>query len=232
MGRRMMRPVADSGVVVGYTRVSTQEQGQNGHGLAAQRDAITSACTARGWTLLAVYEDVTTGAATNGRHELAEAVARLERGEAGGLVVSKLDRLSRSVIDAAQTIYLFRRRGWNLTILDLGLDLSTPMGEAMASMAAVFAQLERRMIGERTKAGLEAKANRDPGWMPGVPVRMSADVEREVVRLREDGLTMKTIADTLNGRGVPTATSGARWHASTVQTVLRRHERRRQREAA
>jgi DNA invertase Pin-like site-specific DNA recombinase len=222
VSRTKRRTAADPTLVLGYVRVSTTEQGGNGHGLDAQRDAISAVCAARGWRLLDVHEDVAGGGTTNGRHGLADALARLERGEAGGLVVAKLDRLSRSVIDAAQTIDLFRRRGWNLVILDLGLDLSSPMGEMAANMAAVFAQFERRVIGERTKAALAAKRARGEK-LGGLP-QIAAIVEHKVLSLRERGLSMAAIADELNASGVPTVKDGARWHASTVQRVLVRHE--------
>ena len=71
--------------------------------------------------------------------------------------MARLDRLSRSVIDAAQTVERAQRERWNLVALDLGVDFSTPAGEAMAQLIAVFAQLECRLIGERTQAALAVR---------------------------------------------------------------------------
>ena len=143
--------------MVGYVRVSTEDQGELGVGLEAQREAIRSACAARKWQLVAIHEDIASGKELTKRPGLAAAMAVIHGGEASGLVVAKLDRLSRSVVDAALTIERAKREGWNLVALDLGVDFSTAAGEAMANMTAVFAQLERRLIGERTRAALAVK---------------------------------------------------------------------------
>ncbi|MCA1677351.1 MAG: recombinase family protein, partial [Actinobacteria bacterium] len=73
------------------------------------------------------------------------------------LVVAKLDRLSRSVQDAAGLLDRAQRHGWALVAADLGVDASTPAGEAMANVMATFGQLERRMIGQRTREALAAR---------------------------------------------------------------------------
>jgi DNA invertase Pin-like site-specific DNA recombinase len=86
--------------VVGYTRVSTQEQGDSGLGLEAQRAAIVLYCTQRGWTLDTVYQDVASGAKLAGRPELDQA---LNHG-ADAIIVAKLDRLSRSLLDFASLL--------------------------------------------------------------------------------------------------------------------------------
>ena len=97
-------------------------------------------------------------------------------------MVAKLDRLSRSVIDAAQTIERARREGWNLVALDLGVDFSTAAGEAMAHMTAVFAQLERRLIGERTRAALAVR--KAQGVRLGRPPALTEQLRRRIRRLR------------------------------------------------
>src|SRR3954471_14904836 len=94
--------VAPVGTVVGYIRVSTDEQAESGAGLAAQRAAIITECTRRGWTLIETFEDAgASGKALDGRPQLAAALHAVETGQAATLVVAKLDRLSRSVQDAA-----------------------------------------------------------------------------------------------------------------------------------
>ena len=74
-----------------------------------------------------------------------------------GLVVSKLDRLSRSIINAASIIETAIAQGWPLVIRDLGVDLSKATGRAFTHTLMVFAQLERELISERTKAAPAAK---------------------------------------------------------------------------
>ena len=208
--------------VIGYIRVSTDEQQANGHGLDAQRAAITAEGKRRGWDV-AWIEEVGSGKDMRCRPKLEAALALLDTHAAEVLVVAKLDRLSRSVRDFADVVERSRRRGWSLVLLDLQLDTSTPMGEAMANMAVVFAQLERRMIGQRTKEGLAAA--RAKGKRLGSASRTAPDVERRILRERHGGAGLRAIAASLNADAVPTALGGARWHASTVRAILERLER-------
>ena len=195
-----------------------QVRSAQGAGLEAQRQAIQEACTARGWRLVAIHQDVASGRSLEGRQGLATALQAIRAAEATGLVVAKLDRLSRSVIDAAQTIERARREGWNLVALDLGVDFSTAAGEAMAHMTAVFAQLERRLIGERTRAALAVR--KAQGVRLGRPPVLPEQLRRRIRRQRARGLTLQAIADRLTAAGVPTAHGGVRWYPSTVRWVL------------
>jgi DNA invertase Pin-like site-specific DNA recombinase len=203
--------------VVGYVRVSTDEQGRDGYGMGAQRQAIELECQRRGWQLVRVFEDVASGKSTNGRHGLRDAIAMCDRGEARGLVAAKVDRISRSVADFAQLLQQAQRRGWNLCVLDLGIDLASPMGEAMASMAMTFAQLERRMIGQRTKDGLAVA--RDRGVRLGRAVVITPELRQQVRALRDGGLSVRATAARLNADGV-TSPLGARWHPTSVARAL------------
>jgi DNA invertase Pin-like site-specific DNA recombinase len=90
------------------------------------------------------------------RPGLSAAVEAVASGAVDGPVVSKLDRLSRSVADFSALLERFRSKAWGLVILDLGIDTTTMMGEAMA-MAATSAQVERRRIGERTREALSVR---------------------------------------------------------------------------
>src|SRR6185437_7338010 len=91
------------------------------------------------------------------RPHLQAALAACRAGEATGLVVAKLDRLSRSLIDFARLLEEAKKHGFNVVALDLGVDLSTPSGEFLANVMASAAQWERRIIGERTKSALAVK---------------------------------------------------------------------------
>jgi len=160
--------------VIGYVRVSTGDQGLNGAGLAAQRQAIRAECKRRGWQLVRVEEDVQSGKSMSKRTGLHAALEAVESGVASALVVAKLDRLSRSLIDFATLVERSRKNGWQVVVLDLDVDTTTPNGEALASMLAVFAQWERRLIGQRTTDALAVK--RAQGVRLGRPPAIPADV--------------------------------------------------------
>jgi DNA invertase Pin-like site-specific DNA recombinase len=205
--------------VLGYVRVSTGEQADSGAGLEAQRAAIRLACEQRGWELVGVIEDAGFSAATLARPGISEAFDAIESGRASVLVVAKLDRLSRSLLDFAAVMERSRRKRWALVALDLGVDTTTPQGEMMANILATFAQFERRLIGQRTKEALAVK--RAQGVKLGRPRMLTADVVERVWRMHRRGATLRKIALRLNSEGVPTAHGGACWHASTVSAVLR-----------
>jgi DNA invertase Pin-like site-specific DNA recombinase len=202
----------------GYVRVSTTEQGQSGAGLEAQRRAIRAACKARGWTLVAIYEDKASSGRSMNRTGLTEALRAVETDEADALVAAKLDRISRSLVDFASLMVRARKKGWGLVALDLGVDTTTAAGELVANVMASVAQWERQVIGQRTKDALAVK--RAQGVRLGRPRVMPDKVVRRIVRLREGGATLRAIADTLNAEDVPTAHGGSQWHAATVRKVL------------
>jgi DNA invertase Pin-like site-specific DNA recombinase len=206
--------------VLGYLRVSTSEQADSGAGLAAQETAIRAECDRRGWTIASMETDPAASGRTTRRPGLERALAALDRGEAQALVVAKLDRLSRSVVDFASLIDRAQRRGWSVVVLDLGVDTTTVNGRMLANVMASLAQWEREIIGERTKAALAEK--RRQGVLLGRPRTVPAETQRLIVSLRESGLTWRAIAGRLNAEGVPTGQGGARWHANVARLIAQR----------
>jgi DNA invertase Pin-like site-specific DNA recombinase len=214
--RKQERPLR----ALGYCRVSTQEQGADGLSMAAQERAISVECERRGWTLARVHQDVASGKSRNGRHGLAAALDALASGKADALVASKLDRIARSTLDFANIMERARREGWRLVILDPALDLDTPFGRAMANIIATFAELEREMISERTRVGLEEARRR--GKRMGLPDkhRIPPETVERIGELRRQGLSYRAIAGRLTEEGIPTALakrSGGTWAAETVR---------------
>lgn len=209
--------------VVGYVRVSTDEQLDSGAGLEAQRRAIRDECQRRGWCLADIYEDAASGRALTGRSGLKAALTALDGRCATALVVAKLDRLSRSLLDFAALMERGRQSGWALVALDLGVDTTTPSGEMMANVLAVFAQFERRLIGQRTREALAVK--RSQGVRLGRPPIVSRELVARIQRQRTRGSSFAAIASRLNTEGVPTAHRGREWHVSTVRTLLQKRPR-------
>ena len=204
--------------VLGYLRVSTTEQADSGAGVAAQRAAINAEADRRGWSVEFI-EDSGYSARSMKRPGLAAALDRLRCGEATTLVVAKMDRLSRSLLDFAGIVQSAQREGWTLVALDSPADMSTPSGEAMAGVMAVFAQLERRLISERTKAALAQR--RSAGVRLGRERVIGPEVERRARVLREEGLSLRRIGRALEAEGHD-APGGKPWHPATLERVLAR----------
>lgn len=209
----------DPSRVVGYVRVSTAEQGLSGAGLEAQEDAIRREVGRRGWTLMHVYSDVASGKSREKRPQLATALAEIAEGRAGTLMVYKLDRLSRSVVDFGTLVDEARRGGWNIVIVDLGVDLSTPAGELVASVMASLAQWERKVISQRTRDALDSR--RRAGVRLGRPVSIDPDTEAMILKLREGGAGYRAIGSELTRLNIAPP-RGDVWHASSVKSVLDR----------
>lgn len=210
---------APANTVVAYLRVSTEEQADSGAGLEAQRAAIQAEASRRGWTVTAWFEDAgASGKSLNGRPALTQALDAVRGRQAAALVVAKLDRLSRSLLDFAGLMADAQREGWNLVALDLGIDLSTPAGEFMANVMASAAQWERRIIGQRTRDALAAK--KASGVKLGRPRTLDDATAQRIRDAHAAGQSMRAIAAGLNEDQVPTAQGGAKWHASTVRAVL------------
>jgi DNA invertase Pin-like site-specific DNA recombinase len=204
--------------VVGYVRVSTDEQHASGAGLSAQRAAIKAECERRGWDLLRIVgEDSGASSATLERAGLQRALSELDKGAADVLVIAKLDRLSRSVAQGAQVMDRAKRKGWSVVALDMGIDTTTPAGEFMANLLLSGAQYERRLIGQRTKAALKAK--QEQGVRLGRPQTLPDDVVERIVQARASGLSLPAIAKQLEADEVPTARGGGRWYPSAIKAV-------------
>lgn len=218
MAKRRKEPKPSS-MVVGYVRVSSAAQAESGAGLDAQRAIIEAEAARRGWTLLHIYEDAgVSGSSKEGRPDLARALEALDSKEADTLVVSRMDRLARSTVDAANLLARAEEGRWNLVALDLGVDNSTPNGQLVAAIMAAIAQWEARTGGQRTKEALLAKRAR--GERIGRPQFLPDDVIRRIVVERAAGLKSPAIAQGLNDDGVPTGRGGRQWWPATVRAVL------------
>jgi DNA invertase Pin-like site-specific DNA recombinase len=203
--------------VIGYLRCSTDEQAVRGLGLAAQEAAIRAECEHRGVPLLALHSDAGLSGKNLARPGLRAALSALEHGKGSALMVARLDRLSRNVHDITGIMDAAEKQAWGLVALDAPVDTTTPAGAAMAHILATFAQLERRLIGERTKAALAVKKAR--GVRLGRPPTLPTDVVQRIFAAKEAGATLSAIARELNDEGVPTAQGGRRWYPSTVRSV-------------
>lgn len=169
-------------MLVGYARTSTLEQVA---GFEAQITALNAAGCER------VYKEQVSSVAH--RPQLEEALRFVRQGDT--LVVTKLDRLARSVAHLGQIVEDLASRGVSLRILDMGLDTSTATGRLMLNVLGSVAEFERSMMLERQREGI-AKAKGEGRYKGRVPTAMKqAD---QIKALAAEGLTKKAIAAKLN----------------------------------
>lgn len=207
--------------MIGYVRVSTAEQAASGLGLADQEKRIREEARHRGWHLVRIERDEGASGKSLDRPGLRRALEVIAAGRADGLIVAKLDRLSRSVIDFGELLVWFREEAKaTLVALDLGVDTSTAAGELVANVFAAVAQWERSVIAERTKAALaELRSQGRPTGRAAVADH--AELQEQIRSMKDvEGLTMQQIANRLNESQIPTVRGGTCWRPSSVQGAL------------
>jgi len=220
--------------VIGYVRVSTEEQATSGVSLSAQAAKVRAYSDLYNLDLLDVIEDAGVSAKTLDRPGLARALAALRSGAAEGIVVAKLDRLTRSVGDMATLIrdYFGERRGKTLCSVADSIDTRSAAGRMVLNILCSVAQWEREAIGERTRDALRHKRaggrvfNHAPlGYaaVDGALVPIEAEIAAvaEIHRLDAEGHSLRAICAAMQANGHTTKRGGA-WRPSTVQAILRR----------
>ena len=168
-----------------YARVSTEDQNT----LAMQIRAMREYAARRGWTVAVQVRDVNSGAVKREVREKVLEAAR--RREIDVVLVWRLDRWGRSVTDLLATLQELEHLGVSFVSLTEALDLTTPAGRAMAGLLAIFAEFEREILRERTKAGLaHARAT---GQRLGRPATAAIHAA-EIGKLHRAGVSKSEIA--------------------------------------
>jgi DNA invertase Pin-like site-specific DNA recombinase len=180
-----------------YARVSTDTQE-----LEHQLSSCERWCQYKELKICGVYKDVGSGKEYRNRPEFLRLRDDLRKGEYDGLVVFRLDRLFRNVVEAVNFIQEWENRGIRLYSINENLDSSTAIGRAMRDIILVLAALERENISEATKARLSTL--RADGIRLGRPPTKTQWIEK-VALLRSQGKSIRAIAEELN---LKTATVG------------------------
>ena len=172
-----------------YARVSTHDQ----QTLPMQLEAMRAYAERKGWQIALTVEEVGSGAKTRPRRE--ELLRAARRKEMDIIVVWRLDRWGRSLVDLIATLQELTALRVGFVSLSEALDLTTPSGRAFAGMLAVFAEFERDILRDRVKAGI-AQARKE-GRPHGRPAKIVGKTQ-EIRDLARNGLSKSAIAKQLN----------------------------------
>lgn len=167
-------------MICGYARVSTLDQVAGYED--QQRQLEAAGCTK-------LFCEQISGTSADGRQQLAAALDYVREGDV--LVVTKLDRLARSVIDLMHIVETLRAKQVGLRILGLGLDTATPTGRLMLQVLGAVAEFEAAIIKERMRAGID-RAKLEGKYRGRAPTARRQ--QAEIVRLRGEGLGASEIA--------------------------------------
>ncbi|MGV8122268.1 MAG: recombinase family protein [Candidatus Xenobiia bacterium LiM19] len=212
--------------VIGYARVSTEEQATSGVSLQAQVEKLCQYASLYDLELVAVIEDGGQSAKTLNRPGIQQALQMMRNGEVSGLLVAKLDRLTRSIVDLNTLIsdYFSEKARYQASLFSVAdqVDTRSAGGRLVLNVLMSVAQWEREAIGERTKAALSFKKSQ--GVKLGRPEKQITDPDEirtvnYIHLLRDQGLTFRAIAVRLDVEGYKTS-RGGKWAPQTVKNLL------------
>ena len=175
-------------MIYGYARVSTKGQARDGNSLDEQRERLSAAGAEK------VFFEAFTGTKKE-RPELDKLMSKMQEGDT--LVVTKLDRLARSIKFGAEIIETLTAKGVTVNILNLGVMNNTPNGKLMRNIFLSFAEFERDMIVERTQEGKRI-ARQKPGFRDGRPKIEADDLDFYLEMYRKGEIQGKDAAKILN----------------------------------
>ena len=216
---------------VGYVRVSTEDQARNGVSLEAQSAAIHAWAASLQVSILTTCKDAgISGTGLRQRPGLQQAL-QVACEKKAVLVIYSLSRLSRSTKDTLQIAERLDKAGADLVSLSERIDTTSASGKMIFRLMAVLNEFERDQVAERTAAVLQHKKSRLEAYSPtpygyarnGTTLiidEAEQGVLRRIRQMREEGVSLRKIADALNQGGVP-AKNGGRWYASTVRYILK-----------
>ena len=234
--RKPAKQVADAVAamkVAIYIRVSTQYQVDRASLPVQREELINYAKYALSITDCVVFEDAGYSAKNTDRPDYQRMMSRIRTGEFSHLLVWKIDRISRNLLDFSAMYAELKRLGVTFVSKNEQFDTSTAMGEAMLKIILVFAELERNMTSERVSAVMLSRAS-DGVWNGGkVPFGYSYDKDAKQFSIVEDEAkivlhiydlyesikSLTTVAKLLNERGVRSRT-GKPWNPTTIRTML------------
>jgi DNA invertase Pin-like site-specific DNA recombinase len=207
--------------LIGYVRVGPMESRAERPELDTQRSAITVACAERGWDVVGVEEDVRSGR-TRRRPGLRRALAACRAGQADGVIVASLDRLTYDVANLAELVGEAVRDGFALVALSPEVDLDSDRGAAVGAVLAEAARWTPRSLVRRAEVLARRVQDETPvSRRAGRPSSTPQDVAERIRQMRQQGLTLQAICDTLNSEGVPTPRGGALWRPTSLRAILR-----------
>ena len=227
--------LSSSKTAVGYIRVSTEEQSREGISLDAQKAKIKAYCTVKDLDLVDIIEDAGISAKNLNRPGIQTVLLMARKKEVDAVIICKLDRMFRSTEDALQTTRKFDKWEISFHSIQETLDTKSAMGRFFFTLMSAIAQMEREIIGERTKAALSHKRAKGEKTGGSVPFGFDVDetghlveniVEQKAIRLiaslRRKGYSLRAICRELAKEGHRTKAGKDKWDPKSVSRILKR----------
>jgi DNA invertase Pin-like site-specific DNA recombinase len=221
---------------IGYIRVSTEDQAREGVSLGNQKSKILAYCELKDLELTEIIEDAGISAKNLNRPGVKRVIELASKKKVDAVVVYKLDRMFRSTVDALETTRKFDKLGVSFHSIQETLDTRSALGRFFFTLTAGLAEMERGIIGERTRAALQhkrAKGEKTGGDVPfgydlDPVTRLLVESETEqkairlIRRLKTKGYSLRSICRELEAEGHRTKTGKDTWNPKTVSMILKR----------
>ena len=220
---------------IGYVRVSTEDQAKEGISLDNQKSKIEAYCQLKDLDLSEIVEDAGISAKNLKRPGVQRVLKLARKKQVDAVVIYKLDRIFRSTVDALETTRLFDKWGVSFHSIEETLDTQSAMGRFFFTLTAALAEMERCIIGERTKAALSHKRSRNEKTGGDIPygydltpagMLIKNETEQRVIRiirnLDREGYSLRKICRELEKKGHLTKRGNAVWQPSTISKILNR----------
>ncbi|AFQ18708.1 recombinase family protein [Bacillus thuringiensis] len=213
-----------------YIRVSTEEQARDGFSISAQREKLKAYCVAQDWDNFKFYVDEGVSAKDTNRPQLSILLNHIQQGLITTVLVYRLDRLTRSVMDLYKLLDAFDKYNCAFKSATEVYDTSTAMGRMFITIVAALAQWERENLGERVRMGQLEKA-RQGEYSAKAPFgfdknkhnklvinEIESKVVLDMVRKIEEGYSIRQLAIHLDSYVKPIR--GYKWHIRTILDIL------------
>ncbi|WP_044736366.1 recombinase family protein [Geobacillus kaustophilus] len=215
-----------------YVRVSTEEQAKEGFSIPAQRERLRAFCTSQGWEIVQEYIEEGWSAKDLERPQMQRLLKDIKKGNIDIVLVYRLDRLTRSVLDLYLLLQTFEKYNVAFRSATEVYDTSTAMGRLFITLVAALAQWERENLAERVKFGIEQMI--DEGKKPGghspygykfdkdfncTIIEDEANVVRMIYRMYCDGYGYHSIAKRLNELGIKPRIA-KEWNRNSIRDIL------------
>lgn len=216
-----------------YIRVSTEEQARDGFSISAQREKLKAYCVAQDWDSFKFYVDEGVSAKDTNRPQLSIMLGHIKQGLITTVLVYRLDRLTRSVMDLYKLLDTFDKYNCAFKSATEVYDTSTAMGRMFITIVAALAQWERENLGERVRMGQLEKARQGEysakapfGFDKGENSKLVINKEEskivlDIVKKVEEGYSIRQIATHLDSYVKPIR--GYKWHIRTILDILSNH---------
>ncbi len=208
--------------VLGYMTVHEEDRDRSREELRRQTQEITSMCARLGLRLLGIVRDrERLHQRPLERPGLGYVLEKVAAGEAGGIVVAELSRITHSASELGTVLEWFAGQDARFIAAAPGLDTEDEAGRTAVRAIIEVSRWERQRLAERTRNGMQAARRKGPPSVADYP-----ELRNRIAEMRARGMTLQAIADQLNAEGVPTVRRGAKWRPSSVQATAGYHRPR------